>query len=66
MERISNVKKCSVIDSGLPEQYLFEEMEQLSKIYYFDKDGVQRERETPLGRSLWYKILRAIQKYPRF
>lgn len=35
-------------------------------MYYIDKDGVQQERQAPLGRSLWYKILRAIQKYPRF
>ena len=39
MERISDVKRCSIVDSGLPEQFQFEEMEQLSKIYYIDKDG---------------------------
>lgn len=62
-ERISDVKKCSIVDTGLPEQLLFEEMEQFSRKYYVDEHGVQHERPKP---SLWVKILDSIQKYPKF
>ena len=56
-ERISDVKKCSVVDLGMPEQFLFKDMEQFSRQYYIDDNGVQHERPK---QSLWVKILDSI------